>query len=185
MHGMIIAKKREILKDLVFSFLKKDIHESSIRDEYKFYQLIRILASQAGQLVNANELGNTIGVLQDTIKRYLYVLRKSCIIRLHSPFHRNIHKELTKMPKIYFLDGGLRNCLQNRYPDIVVQTMDRQVLENQVVIDLARGGVDNLKFWRTQDKHEIDLVIDDSAAYEVKNNIKQFNSSKYRAFERA
>jgi len=31
------------------------------------------------------------------------------------PFFRNVRKELTKMPKVYFLDNGYRNSLINSY----------------------------------------------------------------------
>ncbi len=177
--------KKEVLKDLAFSFLKKDIHEAGVRDEDKFYQLVRILASQVGQLVNSNELGNTIGLSQETVKRYLRILRKSYIARLLLPFHRNVRKELTKMPKIYFLDSGLRNFLIRSFPETPKQFADGQLLENQVFCDLVKRGVDSIKFWRTQDRKEVDFIVDDRQAYEVKSTAGQFSAARYAAFGEA
>jgi predicted AAA+ superfamily ATPase len=38
-------------------------------------------------------------------------MQKACHIGVVKPFVGNIRKEITKMPKIYFMDTGLRNML--------------------------------------------------------------------------
>jgi len=45
-------------------------------------------------------------------------------------------------------------------------------------------SVDDIRFWRTQKKQEVDFIIQESRAYEVKYSKKAFNPSKYRYFEK-
>ena len=50
-----------------------------------------------------------------TIEEYLKVMKQSYQIALIRPFYKNLRKELTKMPKVYFYDLGLRNFLVDNY----------------------------------------------------------------------
>ncbi len=177
-----VEEKKEHLKELYKSFLKKDIHESGIRNETGFYKLIKILASQVGQLVNSEELSGTIGLSGDTITKYLHVLQKSYIIRLCSPFSRNIRKELTKMPKVFFLDIGYRNALLNSF-DMWSHRQDKGLLlENVLYIDLVKAKTDDVKFWRSKDRNEIDFIVNETDAFEAKLSKKQLKWGKYKGF---
>lgn len=167
------TEKIHLLKELKNSFLKKDIDESGIADPEKFYALLILLAGQTGNLVNRNELANTIGVDNKTIDKYLYVLQKSFHAELVKPFFNNRRKELTKMPKIFFKDSGMRNISLNRLFDFRDREDQGQLIENYLFNRLAEiYDKDNIRFWRTKDKQEIDFVVptstDEGWAYEVK-----------------
>jgi predicted AAA+ superfamily ATPase len=45
-------------------------------------------------------------------------MQKSFHIAIIRPFHKNIKKELTKMPKVYFYDLGFRNALLKNFDNI-------------------------------------------------------------------
>jgi len=162
-----------LLKELKNAFLKKDIEEAGITHQDKFYMLITILAGQTGNLVNRNELANTIGVDNKTIDKYLYVLQNSFHIELVKPFYSNLRKELTKMPKVYFKDFGMRNIALNRFYDFKNREDQGQLMENYVFKRLTNlYDKDTIKYWRTTDNKEIDFVVSTSfnegLAYEVK-----------------
>jgi len=99
-----IEYKIMLLKEIKNSFLKKDILESAIEHEEKFYRLLTLLAAQIGNTLNVNELKNTLQLNEKTLSRYLFVLQKCFHIQLIKPFYQNLRKELTKMPKVYFND---------------------------------------------------------------------------------
>ena len=166
-------EKVELLREIRDSFLKKDIDESGISDPDKFYMLLSLLADQTGNLVNSSELANTVGVNSKTINRYLQVLRKCYHIELLKPFHSNHRKELTKMPKVYFKDSGLRNSALTRFQGFHTRQDRGQLVENQVFIRLSsQYETDKLRFWRFDDRKEVDFVIlqafQEGMAYEVK-----------------
>jgi uncharacterized protein len=166
-------EKINLLKDIKNSFLKRDIDESGIQTPDKFYQLLILLAGQTGNLVNRNELSNTIGVDNKTIDKYLYILQNCFHIELVKPFHSNSRKELTKMPKVFFKDTGLRNCALDRFFAFKQREDQGALIENYVYKRLSfLNDKDVIRFWRTNDNKEIDFVISTSfrqgIAYEVK-----------------
>ena len=99
------------LKEIRDSFVKRDIQESGVQNENAFYQLFRIFAAQTGNLVNVNEISSTLRIKHETVVNYASVMQKCFHIALVSPFFRNLRKELVKMPKVFLMDTGLRNCL--------------------------------------------------------------------------
>ncbi len=174
-------EKEEILKDIVYSYIKKDIYEANIRSDEVFYKLFKILASQIGNLVNSSELATTLGISKTAVDNYLYVMQKSFHIRLISPFHKNLRKELTKMPKVYFLDLGLRNFLVKNFKSFNEREDKGQLLENALFRQLIeKYDFEEIKFWRTINKQEIDFVIDEKEAFEVK--VKPIKKKSYKLF---
>lgn len=181
-------EKVSLLKDIKNSFLKRDIDESGISDPDKFYNLLTLLAGQVGNLVNRNELANTISVDNKTIDKYLYVLQKCFHIEFVKPFYSNLRKELTKMPKLYFNDHGLRNVALNRFFDFKLRDDQGVLLENYVYKRLRSiYETDTIRFWRTTDKKEIDFIINTSfkegIAYEVKMNCKKAKQRIFTKFK--
>ncbi|GMQ28796.1 ATP-binding protein [Algoriphagus confluentis] len=179
-------EKKELLKDIRDSFVKRDILESGIKNELLFYQLFRILAEQTGQLIKVNELSNTLKTRSETIHNYLRIMQICFHVETVRPFYSNVRKELIKMPKIYFLDLGLRNCLLMNFQSIQIR-MDRgELWENAVFRSLTdRFGPEEIRFWRTADGKEVDFVlpeIEDPIALEVKLDQKSNKQSKYKLF---
>jgi len=180
-----LPEKEEVLRDIAYSYIKKDIFEANIRQEEVFYKLFKILASQIGNLVNNSELASTLNVSRTTIEDYLYLMQKSFHIRLISPFHINLRKEIAKMPKIYFLDLGLRNFLLKNLKPFVQREDKGQILENALFRQfLEILDFEEIKFWKTVQKQEVDFVIKENKAFEVKVNPERFKKSKYNAFFR-
>lgn len=183
-----IAQKIELLKDIRDSFIKRDILESGITDETKFYRMLMLLASQSGNLLNVNEISNTLRITNATVENYLYVLQKCFHIALVKPFYNNLRKELTKMPKVYINDLGLRNVLINYFSPIEQRADKGMVLENLSFRLLSeRFDQDQIKYWRTADGNEVDFVIETSYlkgfAVEIKFNEQEIKQSKYNKFK--
>ncbi len=180
-------EKKNLLKDIKNSFIKRDIDESGISDPQKFYTLLTLLSGQTGNLVNKNELAATIGVDNKTLDKYLYVLQNCFHIILLKPFYSNLRKELTKMPKVFFSDLGLRNMALNRFFDFDQREDSGALLENYVYNRLTGiYDADMIYFWRTTDNKEIDFIINTSyrrgLAYEVKMQCRPVKLTTRRKF---
>jgi uncharacterized protein len=176
-----------MLKELVNTYIKRDIHESNISDELKFYNLLTILASQIGSLLNVNELANTLKLSVTAVDNYLYVMRKTFHIATLPPFYSNVRKELTKMPKVFFNDTGLRNILLTHLEPVANRLDKGPLIENAVYIRLRQlYGADVLRHWRTADGNEVDFVVttqfNEGFAIEAKYNIDEFKPTKYKKF---
>lgn len=178
-----LEEKEDTLREIAYSYIKKDIYESNIRQEGVFYKLFKILASQAGNLVNASELATTLNVSKSSIDHYLYVMQKAFHISLIKPFFKNIRKELTKMPKVYFCDSGLRNFFISNFKPLEMREDKGVLLENATFRQLAeKYYLEEIKFWRTIQKNEVDFVAAGKLAIEAKINPKAFKESDYSLF---
>jgi uncharacterized protein len=182
-----VEDKIELLQELVNSYMRKDVAESNLKDDLKFFQLVRILAAQTGDLVNQNNLGDHLKLSSGAIDNYMYLLRKCFHIHLLPPKHGNVIKEITKMPKVYFNDLGLRNVLLKQFGDVNDRMDKGHLIENYVYTRLRHvHKLDDVFFWRTADGNEVDFVVETAfnkgLAYEVKYSKTLYKPSKYKKF---
>jgi predicted AAA+ superfamily ATPase len=179
-----ISIKIELLGEILNSYVKKDVIEADIRTPERFFALFKMLASQVGALVNEHELSSMLGVSTTAVRNYLYVMRKSFHIHLVKPFYKNIRKEITRMPKVFLFDTGLRNKILNNFDPIDLRPDKGDIFENFVFKMLAdRYDHDTLKFWRSQSKNEVDFILEsEKKAVEVKYNSSLFRTKKYAFF---
>ncbi|GGB01353.1 ATP-binding protein [Puia dinghuensis] len=179
-------EKIEKLREIRDSFVKRDILESGVQNETAFFHLFRLLAEQSGSLINVHELSVTLRIKTDTVNNYLHILQKCFHLALVKPYFRNLRKELTKMPKGFLLDTGLRNCLLNNFQQLQIR-MDRgELWENMYFRNLMdRYGLDPIYYWRTSDGNEVDFVLPEKEnpfAVEAKYDKAQIKSGKYKKF---
>jgi uncharacterized protein len=179
--------KKAVLNEIADSYAKKDAVESNLGFQEKYLNLMKLFASRIGELLNVNSLTSDIAMDNKTVSQYIWVMRKSFHIHLMRPYYNNMTSELRKMPKLYFADLGLRNALINNYSPIGLRQDKGELFENYVYLLLKdKYGPENTKFWRTNDKNEVDFVVQSDEgklyAYEVKYDKSAFSESKYRAF---
>ena len=180
-------EKLLLLEEIKNAYIKRDILESKVGNETKFYQLMQVLAMQTGNLLNKYELSKSLKLDLKTLDKYILVLQKCFHISLIKPFHANLKKELLKMPKVYYNDLGLRNLLSGNFQDFPVRADKGQLLENYVFIRLLEKYTEEeIKFWRTADQKEVDFVIhpafESSFALEVKFSAANLKKKKYQKF---
>lgn len=167
-------KLRE-LQELFETYELKDVNILfNVGNVAAFRNLFRLTASNIGNLLNVNEVAGTLGIGRDTVKRYLAVLENSFIIHSLPPFHSNIRKELTKMPKLFFLDTGMRNFAVRNFTELSFRPDRGSLFENAIFGELYKnlGVIDQLFFWRTLSKNEVDFILtgDQKVASEAKHS---------------
>ena len=156
--------RQRYLKELINSYLYKDILElDGIRNSGKIIKLLQLLAFQIGKEVSYNELGTQLGMSKNTIDRYLDLLEKTFVIQKFSGFSRNLRKEITKNPRFYFIDNGVRNALINNFNPLELRNDIGELWENYIIMERLKKQeyiniFSNNYFWRTYNKSEIDLV---------------------------
>jgi predicted AAA+ superfamily ATPase len=139
-----------------------------------------------GNLVNQSELANTLQISITAVENYLHIIENSFQVKKISPFYLNLRKELTRMPKLYFLDPGMRNILLDNF-DFPEFRMDKGMYWENLVFKLLhdRNDVRSINFWRTQDKNEVDFIINKKFAIEAKFNGNKFALSGYKQFQQS
>jgi len=156
-----IETKRIILKNLYDTYITRDIIELlKITDITKFRTILGLLANQTGSLISYNSLTADSQTYFKQIKHYLSILEETFIISLLRPFFTNKTTELKKNPKIYFIDTGFRNHILNNFNELSLRPDGGGIIENAVFTQLKISQPDNLKYWRTLAKAEVDFIVE-------------------------
>jgi uncharacterized protein len=139
----------------------------------------QMLAHNQGQMLNAAQLANGLGVSGQTVARYLDIMVDLLLVRRLAPWASNVKKRLVRTPKAFVRDSGLVHALlgiQNKedllgHP-VVGASWEGMLIENVIA---ALPASARTFFYRTSAGAEIDLVIEFSAkerwAIEVKRSI--------------
>lgn len=158
------GKERETLKNLVNSYLYRDILAfSDIRKSEVLEKLLQALALQMGSEVNYNELSQLVGINKITVQKYIDILEKGYIVFRLNCFSRNIRNEIKQNRKIYFYDNGIRNMIIGNFNQLDLRPDKGALWENFLVSErlkqnLYKDTFAKMYFWRTKQQQEIDFV---------------------------
>lgn len=159
-----LEQKADYLKDLVNSYLLKDILVfEKILNSNKILDLLKLVAYQVGSEVSYDELAKQLGMSKNTVERYLDLLAKVQILFRLSGYSSNLRKEVTKSSKWYFYDNGIRNAILNDFKLPATRLDIGALWENYCLYERIKKNTYLKKdvqyyFWRTYDKQELDLI---------------------------
>ena len=162
------------------TYLERDIPQLGIRiPAIQLRRFWTMIAHAQGQLWNASQMANNMGISAPTVRHYLDILGDTFIVRQLQPYYANIKKRLVKSPKVYIRDTGLLHALLgNRTLDAlyghpaVGNSWEGFVIE-QIIGKLPKGW--EFFFYRSSSGAEIDLLLIDNKkaaiAVEVKHSL--------------
>jgi predicted AAA+ superfamily ATPase len=156
-----LNEKLELMNEIYESYITRDIsYLLKIHKIESFTNLLKIMASQIGCIINYSELSKTLGISIKTVKDYLWYLEKTFILRKITPYFKKVKKEIKKAPIYYFYDIGMRNFSLGNFGYL---KEDIGFVFQNFIYNLLREIIPpsyKIYFWRTQDKAEVDFVID-------------------------
>ncbi len=148
--------KKIILKDLYDTIILKDVAMTfSIEDIRTLEVFAKYLSLNIGGLISYENVSRDVKLSFQTLKKYLDAMEKSYVIIRVPPFYTNKNKEITKQPKIYFVDTGLRNAVARTFS----AEINGNLFENYILLELIKMGFAP-KYWRTKSKAEVDFVVE-------------------------
>ena len=156
--------KIEYLRHLSSDYLYKDVLElENLRYSHKLRDLLKLLAFQIGSEVSYSEIGTQLGMSRHTVADYIDLLEKSFVLISLRGFSRNLRKEISKKPKIYFYDLGIRNSLIDNFSLIDSRNDIGALWENFLIMErLKRNEYTkhfcSSYFWRTYTGAELDYI---------------------------
>jgi predicted AAA+ superfamily ATPase len=190
-------RKKAWFGSYITTILQRDVRDiANIEGLTAMPRLLSLLASRVSALLNLSELSRSIGIPQNTLKRYMVLLETTFLLGLLPAWSNNLGKRLMKSPKINLNDSGLLCYLLGMDKERLGR--DRQltgsILENFVVMELRKQATwsivkPNIFHLRSPFGQEVDIVLEDSAGdivgIEVKLSgtvdAKDFNGLKFLA----
>ncbi|OIR42647.1 AAA family ATPase [Corynebacterium sp. NML140438] len=163
------------------TYVERDVTQLlNVQNAEAFQKMMKLLALNAGSLINYTGLARELGVSFATVKNWVSILESSFIVFALRPFHTNSRKTLTKTPKLYFYDTGLLCHLLGLHTkaDLVRSPALGAVMENLIVAETAKcyhhqGVAPELYFYRDDSKIEVDLLdmTHEPRAVEIKSSV--------------
>ena len=155
-------EKISTLKDLINSYLTRDIKIWNYKaNSLQVKKLLALLSSLVGNLLEKQKLSVNTELNRVALENRLELLQNTFILHLLYPFSTNKIKELTRNPKVYLIDCGLRNYLLNNF-SVLPQTTDFGALaENFAVTELLKNlsVIEQVYYWRTRQGQEVDIIL--------------------------
>jgi len=189
--GKELSKKW--MDNFVSTYLNRDLLQLGLSaSPTTIRNLWSMMAYLNGQLFNATNLANSLGVTTPTVKRYIDFLEEAFLLKSLHPFSWNMKKRLVKSPKIYLTDTGILHFLTGitNFNSLAGNPIIGLSWESFVVNQLLalKQSQTKLYFYRTHQGTEVDLVfvrgLSVVATAEIKySNSPQLSKGNYLAFD--
>lgn len=162
------------LKDYTGLYLKEEIlAEALIRKVENFSRFIDFAAISSGQILNYESIGRDAQVPARTIREYYSLLEDTLMGYVLHPVKSTSKRKCISSGKFYFFDIGVLNAIVERR-SVSKKTKDFGLLFEHFIFLELKAYIDYLSpdsklgFWRIDDENEVDFVINEKIAIEVK-----------------
>lgn len=189
------ARRQSWARAYVTTLVERDIRDvAQIAEAERIPQLLAILATLTGQLLNLSQIGGQLGLNLRTAEKYIAILEKLFLVRRLPAWGRNELTRLVKTPKIHFLDAGLQGSLIRANPDWLRRERQRfgPILESWVFGELLKAISLSEDTWfishyRDKDQVEVDFVLESAGRTVIGIEVKaaaSVNSADFRGLRR-
>ena len=163
----------EDLESYASNYLKEEIAaEGLTRNIPAFSRFLEVAALCNAKLINFTEISNDAQVPRSTVQEYFEILKDTLIAFPLHPWQKSLKRKPTATDKFYFFDGGIVRFLQHRSPFKIGSPEMGEAFETylfhelRTFVDYKRFG--DLNYWRSQSGFEVDFIVGDKIAVEVK-----------------
>lgn len=150
------------------TFIERDVARHRLTmTAVEMRRLMTMVAHTHGGILNASELGRSLGYSYHTIQNALDLLEGYFLARRLAPYHANVGKRIVKSPKLYLRDSGiLHQLLGISTQEHLLSSPARGnsfegfMIEQIISLERLRRPGSGFFYYRTQAGAEIDLIID-------------------------
>ena len=154
------------------AYLQEEIvAEGATRSVPAFSRFLRIAALCNARIVNFTNVANDAQVPRTTVYDYFDILKDTLLVRELPAWKLTRKRKPLMSSKYYFSDPGVVRALQGR--TVVPGTPEYgDAVETYVMHELSAWndyqGAQSLAFWRSTSNFEVDFILGDHTAIEVK-----------------
>ncbi len=164
----------EELQSYVSTYLYEEIQaEGFVRNLPAFSKFLQVAAFCNGQILNYSKIANDVSVSLPTIREYYQILEDTLLGFTLQPWTKSIKRKAQATAKFYLFDLGVTNYLNQIRTVEIASDLFGRALEHWIALELRsylsyRRIFQPLTFWRSQNHQEVDFLIGDIYAFEVK-----------------
>ena len=165
---------KELLKSYIGTYLKEEIQAEGLAKKLPAFSLFLDLAGKTNtELINYSNIASDVGVSSHSIREYYLILEDTFIGKLLTSYKKTKKRKSVSMKKFYFFDIGVVHALTQQW-DLKEETPQQgrcfeHFIFNEINAYLNYTGDERkICFWRSKNHYEVDFVIGDNLAVEVK-----------------
>lgn len=164
----------EDLRSYVSLYLREEIAaEALTRRVDEFARFLDVMALHSGDELHFQNFANDSGVKVKTLQNYVEILEDTLIGFRVPPYEKTLKRKAITRSKFYLFDIGVTRVLARRGEIQPGSELFGKAFEHFIVLELRAEldflGIDlPLQYWRTKSGFEVDLVLGDHAAIEIK-----------------
>lgn len=154
------------------TYLQQEVvAEGATRNVPAFSRFLRVAAFCNGMVVNFTKVANDAQVPRTTVYEYFEILKDTLVLREVPAWRRTVRRKPIASAKYYFFDVGVASALQGRVvragtPEFGA-AFETYILHELTTFADYRSG-DAVSHWRSRSGVEVDFIIGDHTAVEVK-----------------
>ncbi|MDF3055657.1 MAG: hypothetical protein K0Q74_1564 [Gammaproteobacteria bacterium] len=173
----IVHLSDEPIEDLhayVDTYLKEEIQsEAIVRKLSGFTRFLQFSAITSGQLLNFANIANDAGVPASTVREYYQILEDTFIGFSVPAWTKSVKRKAISTTKFYFFDLGVRNTLAGIKVLEPMSDLYGQAFKHFIALELRayisyRRKHWALSYWQSKNGQEVDFIMEDEIAIEVK-----------------
>lgn len=164
----------EELNAYVKTYLYEEIQaESLVRKLPLFSRFLTVVGLTNGQLLNFARIASDTAIPATTVREYYSILEDTLLGFTLTPWEKSKKRKAIHTAKFYLFDLGVTHTLAgtkvlDRNSDLYGKSFEHWIgLELRSYLDYHRKN-DTLAFWRSKHQHEVDFILGDHTAIEVK-----------------
>lgn len=164
----------EELDAYVNTYLKEEIMvEGLIRNLPPFARFLQSIALANGEVVNFTKLASDCQVPASTVREYVALLEDTLVGCLLPAWAASRKRKAIKSGKFYFFDPGVTHTIAgtraiDRNSDLYGKSFEQFIgMEIRAYLNYNRSKLP-LSYWRSTHGHEVDFLVGEKSAVEVK-----------------
>lgn len=179
---------KEELKNYISLYLKEEILAEALTRKIEYFvNFLDIMALQNGEELHFEGLSSDSGVPSRTIQNYVEVLENTLLGFQLKPFIKSKKRKAIKRSKFYLFDVGITNYLAKRSEILEGSELYGKAFEHFIIREvkslLSYRQLDvEMYYWRSTSQYEVDLIISNLMAIEIKAS-KKVNESHLKGLK--
>ncbi len=154
------------------TYLQQEVlAEGATRNAPAFSRFLRVAACCNATIVNFTAVGSDAQVPRTTVYEYFSILEDTLLLHEVPAWRRTVKRKPLVSSKYYFFDVGIASALQGRLvrPDTPEFGLAFETwLLHELLAHRDYVSGDPISFWRSTSGYEVDFIVGDHTAIEVK-----------------
>jgi len=165
----------EELRAYAALYLKEEIqNEALTRKVAHFSEFLDLMALSNGEEISYQSVAVDCGVSPNSVKNFIQILEDTLVAFQLKAYTKTRKRKAISRAKFYFFDIGVTNSLAGRGEIKSGSELFGKVFEHFILLEVRaflsyRRKMDAMQYWRSTSGFEVDLVLGEQWAIEVKS----------------